>query len=263
MATPVLPPGATPARQQLLTLLEHGTITKEAYDTILAELSPRGAVSKGTKSGEDSVTLEGNIIIQGPPYTQLKVAANVFNIPELLEMILAFLPPLFLVCRASRVCKGFRNAIETSLILQRTVFRAPDPQGGRRVLLKKTRAPRFKIRESGPHCDLLMGQYDDKLPCLLVSIDKLDAIEHSSTLRKTLVMQPPILSARLAMHGSPDGPTLIPILPIAAGGGLTFGDVLEAWQGVRGQLRVPEPTMFGLFKQEPYIRIDFQARTDA
>jgi len=38
MATPILPSGATPARQQLLASLKSGTVTQTAYDCILTEL---------------------------------------------------------------------------------------------------------------------------------------------------------------------------------------------------------------------------------
>jgi len=91
-------------------------------------------------------------------------------------MILASLPPLFLVCKASRVCKGFRTTIKTSPTLQRKIFRAPDSKGGQRVLLDMTDAFDLSMRNSGPRCDLQMRSYNDKYRCLLVKYANLCAI---------------------------------------------------------------------------------------
>jgi hypothetical protein len=47
-----------------------------------------------------------------------------FEIPELLEHILSYVPPLDL-CRARRTSQVFCNAIDCSLVLQRNIFLIP------------------------------------------------------------------------------------------------------------------------------------------
>ncbi|KAK4540809.1 hypothetical protein LTR36_008886 [Oleoguttula mirabilis] len=68
-------------------------------------------------------------------YSELTVMSLVFNKAELLERILSHVPPRALLAKASRVCKGFNHAVETSIILQRIVTDAPDWTGVERHVL--------------------------------------------------------------------------------------------------------------------------------
>lgn len=108
----------------LTKLLENGSITEDDYNTIEG-MHERELQSAKVTAG---LTIPGNITISSTPtasYATLAAISRVFNTAELLEKILVNLD-YELLTSVPLVCRVFNAMTNTSLPLQRRVFKAPD-----------------------------------------------------------------------------------------------------------------------------------------
>lgn len=104
----------------LLTLLSKGRITRKDYDTILTDFLLATSAHRPAAARIDA-HIPNNVTIRA-----FNAVHQVFNTAELLELVLSFLPPNQIIATAPRVCRGWRDAIETSLLLHRLAFRGAD-----------------------------------------------------------------------------------------------------------------------------------------
>jgi len=234
-----------PAARRLLALLNDGSITKADYDTIFVDLkdlddTPSAVADDAppTTSISDSITIEYKR--REPTYNELSVAARVLNIAELLEMILLYLPRYSIISKASRVCKGFNNAIEASPKLMRKVFRAPDLTAIEPDFLLDEGMeplPRFRGIDSFTHES---GERTVQMFESLTTQEIQELTAKSSTLRRTLLMQPPPKSLYIRILCRSQG--MIGFVERVEREAATFGELsrvvdgLEAEYGGDGEL---------------------------
>ncbi|KAK3704416.1 hypothetical protein LTR37_013839 [Vermiconidia calcicola] len=109
---------STAATTLLDELLSSGRLTTCEFDKLNAVCQKLAA--------EDDIQIPGNVTLRVPCRRKIEPVSRVLNTPELLEHILAQMLPSDLLLRAQLVCKGFRDAIDSSVRLRRLLYREPD-----------------------------------------------------------------------------------------------------------------------------------------
>ena len=189
------------AARQLLALLQVGRINRAEYDIISARLvkdRSQHSTFLTTHTGRESLIVN-NITLASPTYDELTPTSRVLNIAELLEEILSFLPPRFLISTIPRVSRGFSNTLESSKPLRRKMFREPDHTPGVTTLLPKMQGnspahadgrprPPF-VLNLRPHYRHVGEQLREHLTIELEVESHLQVVARSSTLRETSMLR--------------------------------------------------------------------------
>ena len=170
-------PGAT---QLLRTVLAEGRISNDEFNILTTQ--PIDAIEVFTPHDH----IVGQVNACGIcARKQVEAISKVLNTPELLEMILLYLPPSDLLLRLEKVCTAFRSAINSSKPLLRKIFVEPDYRSSKSAPLPFL-LHRRKLIQIGEHPEVVFilevesktGRKPFPLPC-------------SDSLRDRLVFQPP------------------------------------------------------------------------
>lgn len=123
---------------------------------------------------------------------------RVFNIPELLETILSCLPTGDLMKRIPLVCRGFRDAVQDSLQIQRWLFRKPDHSVALQVLPLKGEP--FQISHHDPTADRLPFKCRTAYRVRVSLSWELESTFRSWRPEALLFTQPPVFWLRFVRH---------------------------------------------------------------
>lgn len=104
------------------SLLNNGKLSAAEHQTLLTLIDRK--VSTAAHKDALPLSVIDNISISvSITHRQVEVIASVFDTAELLEAILVHLPAKSLILNIPLVCKGFRDAVQTSSKLKRRMYR--------------------------------------------------------------------------------------------------------------------------------------------
>ena len=169
--------------------------------------------------------------------------AKVFNIPELLEHILSFLPNPVLF-RVQGVSQNFYKCINDSISLQRKLGLKPDPGSYLRFPFVDPLRQWHYYVDRHPNASATAGKDG---PTLALTFEHFDdtLYDVGSNVRSSLICQPPLLSVQAfarccGPHLPVDATTAKPgaIKPFTSKDGLRFGDILDAYRSMKQEHRL-------------------------
>ena len=161
-----------------------------------------------------------------PPYAPAKSDAvdRVFDIPELLERILVYVPVTDLVFRISLTCKRFHQSTITSSALLRRLYLQPDPACPRTKLLPFTLLGRKWMDNRS---DSLLPTPDKHWYDMNLGMVAVKRLRAYANIRDRLLLQAPANAAMVQVTLYPYSPRVAMDVRLEKGP-LRIGDILDA-----------------------------------